>query len=116
MDTTELDLDRVARWFHAFSDQTRLRIVALLTAGEMCVCDLQVAVGAAQSRLSFHLRVLLDAGVVADRKEGRWNFYSLRPEVLDSMAEYLRERKPTKSSWDVCACGRGEVHQGRCCA
>jgi ArsR family transcriptional regulator len=113
MNSTELDLAQVARWFHALSDETRIRIVDLLASGEKCVCDLQDAVGAAQSRLSFHLRVLREAGLVSDRKQGRWNFYSLRHEVLEAMAAYLQERKPDEAAWSVCCCN--EVHEGRCC-
>lgn len=113
MKTTELDPARVARWFHAFADQTRIRIVDLLASGELCVCDLQGALGAAQSRLSFHLKVLREAGVVSGRKEGRWNYYSLRQEVLDEMAAYLQERKPDVATWNACGCGGDRV--GRCC-
>ena len=63
--------------FHALSDETRLAVLDMLRDGERCVCDLQDAVGAAQSRLSFHLKVLKDAGLVTDRREGRWAYYSL---------------------------------------
>lgn len=105
---------QVARWFHALSDETRLRIIDILQRGECCVCDLQDSVGAAQSRLSFHLKVLREAGLVNDRKQGRWNFYSLRPEVLDEMAAYLQERKPDENAWGTCACG--DAHPGECCA
>jgi ArsR family transcriptional regulator len=59
-------------WFHALSDETRLEIVRLLSHGERCVCELQDVLSAAQSRLSFHLRVLKDAGIVTDRRDGRW--------------------------------------------
>lgn len=92
------DLAQVARWFHALSDETRLRVVELLTGGEHCVCDLQSAIGAAQSRLSFHLKTLKEAGLVTDRREGRWNYYALRPEALEAMAEYLAAAKPAQHS------------------
>ncbi len=62
--TTTPDLARAARWFHALSDETRLHIVWLLAGGERCVCDLQEALDAAQSRLSFHLKTLREAGLV----------------------------------------------------
>lgn len=107
------NLNQMARHFQALSDETRLQIVEMLTEGEKCVCDLQDAVGAAQSRLSFHLKVLREAGLVSDRKQGRWNFYSLRPEVLEAMATYLQERTPDEAAWNVCGCD--EVHEGRCC-
>jgi ArsR family transcriptional regulator len=115
--TTTPDLARTARWFHALSDETRLRVVDLLTGGEKCVCDLQDAVGAAQSRLSFHLKVLRDAGLVSDRKQGRWVHYSLRPEVLDAMAGYLEQRKPDPVGGAVggCACGDDVASRHGCC-
>jgi ArsR family transcriptional regulator len=115
MKSTTANRTQVARWFHALSDETRVQILDMLASGEKCVCDLQGAVGAAQSRLSFHLKVLRDAGLVNDRKQGRWNFYSLRPEVLEEMAAYLQERKPEPGAWSACACGE-EHDQGACCA
>ena len=56
------DLDRSVQLFHALSDSTRLSILQRLRFGERCVCDLTDALDAAQSRLSFHLKVLKDAG------------------------------------------------------
>src|SRR6059058_3484261 len=85
---------RAARWFHALSDETRLEIVELLSHGERCVCDLQDALDAAQSRLSFHLKVLRDAGLVIDRKDGRWVHYSINRESLDEIAAFAGGRTP----------------------
>ena len=75
--------------YHALSDDTRLAIVEELRAGERCVCDLQADLDAAQSRLSFHLKVLRDAGLVKDRKEGRWSYYALVPQRFEAAAEAL---------------------------
>ncbi|HZE75969.1 MAG TPA: metalloregulator ArsR/SmtB family transcription factor [Gemmatimonadales bacterium] len=83
-----------ARLFHALSDPTRLRVVELLRHGERCVCDLTEAAEAAQSRLSFHLKVLKDAGLVSDRREGRWIYYQLRPEALESLGAVLASLEP----------------------
>lgn len=96
MNTTEFDTSQVARWFHALSDGTRLGIVRQLVRGECCVCDLQADLEAAQSRLSFHLRVLKDAGVVTDRREGRWSYYSLVPATLEAMREFLGAVEPAE--------------------
>lgn len=90
MPTTALDLPRAARLFHALSDETRLGIVAMLGDGERCVCELQDALGAAQSRLSFHLKVLKEAGLVTDRKEGRWSYYALVPEAFGEAHDVMR--------------------------
>lgn len=113
MRATQPDLARTARWFHALSDETRLEVVELLTRGERCVCDLQEAVGAAQSRLSFHLKVLRDAGLVNDRRQGRWVYYSLRAEALEEMTTFLEEHLPTEGAEGSCGCGRGG--SGSCC-
>ncbi len=80
---------QITRWFHALADETRLQIVDRLRDGEQCVCDLTDLLDSAQSRLSFHLKSLKDAGIVRDRKEGRWVYYSLNPETLDDMTQFL---------------------------
>ncbi len=85
---------RAARWFHALSDATRLEIVRLLSHRERCVCELQDALGAAQSRLSFHLKTLKDAGLVSDRREGRWVYYALDQDALDEIAAFTAAVKP----------------------
>jgi len=80
--------------FQAVAEETRLAIVRLLSGGERCVCELQAELDAAQSRLSFHLKKLKDAGVVSDRRKGRWIYYRLVPEALEEMRGVLGELKP----------------------
>lgn len=89
-----VDQERAARVFHALSDQTRLRILQRLRGGERCVCELTDALDAAQSRLSFHLKALKDAGLVTDRREGRWMYYSIDPESLTEAAELVAALAP----------------------
>ena len=91
-----------AEWFHALSDETRLEIVTMLSGGERCVCELMDALDVAQSRLSFHLRVLKDAGIVMDRKDGRWVHYSLNRGRFDEMEALLHSMKPTSRARVVC--------------
>jgi ArsR family transcriptional regulator len=100
------DTRHLARAFQALSDETRLQIVEMLSTGEHCVCELQAAVGAYQSRLSFHLKRLKDAGLVTDRKEGRWVHYSLNGEMLGELAAHLQAVRPNQAarSSDGC-CG-----------
>ncbi|MCW4031424.1 MAG: metalloregulator ArsR/SmtB family transcription factor [Candidatus Bathyarchaeota archaeon] len=79
-------VDKQSRFFKALADETRVRIVKLLGVREMCVCEVMVALGLTQPTASHHLRILENAGLVKDRKEGRWVFYSLaNPELLESM-------------------------------
>ena len=94
--TTSEDSSRAAQLFHALSDETRLGILEKLRGGEQCVCDLQDDLDAAQSRLSFHLRVLKDAGVVSDRKEGRWSYYRIVPEALAEVHDLAVAMQPSK--------------------
>jgi ArsR family transcriptional regulator len=94
MATSALQNESLLQRFQAVAEDTRFRVVQLLAGGERCVCELQDELGAAQSRLSFHLRKLKDAGVVADRRDGRWVYYSLVPEALEEMRAFLGEVKP----------------------
>jgi ArsR family transcriptional regulator len=82
-------LTDMAKAFHALSDETRLLILEQLKEGEECVCDLTEAFKTGQSRLSFHLRVLKEAGLVLDRPEGRWVYYSLNREAIEDLREAL---------------------------
>ena len=93
-----VDHERAVSVFHALSDETRLRILERLRGGERCVCELTDALDAAQSRLSFHLKTLKDAGLVNDRREGRWMYYSIAPESLTEAAELVASLAPTPSS------------------
>ncbi len=94
--TTVPDTSRAARLFHALSDETRLEIMRLLSHGERCVCELQNVLDAAQSRLSFHLKTLKDAGLVSDRRDGRWIYYAVNRDALDQIAEFASGVKPGK--------------------
>lgn len=97
------------RRFQAVAEETRFRIVQILADGERCVCELQDDLEAAQSRLSFHLRKLKDAGVVLARRDGRWVHYSLAPDALEEMRVFLGEVKPGEA-WR-----RSEVKGSTCC-
>src|SRR5690606_12911252 len=81
--------ERLARGYAALGDAKRLRILRLLREGERCVCELTDALGLGQSLLSFHLRTLKDAGLVRDRRDGRWVYYSLAPEAISALRDEL---------------------------
>ena len=102
--STPLKPAKAAALFHALSDETRLGIVGRLTSGERCVCDLTDALDSAQSRLSWHLKVLKDAGVVLDRKQGRWVYYRLNPNAFAEAGAIVQdlERRAQKSSSSTC--------------
>ena len=93
------EAERLARLLKAVADPARLRLVSLVAAHadlEACVCDLTDLLDAAQSRLSFHLKVLKDAGLVTARREGRWMHYDLIPRALDEVQALVGEMKPSE--------------------
>jgi ArsR family transcriptional regulator, arsenate/arsenite/antimonite-responsive transcriptional repressor len=108
MTAVESKLSRAAELFHALSDETRLEIMEMLRGGERCVCELTDELEAAQSRLSFHLRVLKEAGLVTDRKEGRWSYYAIVPDALAELHDVSVSLQPSAQ--------RRELRKvGRCC-
>ena len=68
----------------AIADPTRVRIIAALRVGELCVCELVDALEISQSTLSTHLQVLRQTGMVIPRKEGRWVYYSQRLAIREN--------------------------------
>jgi ArsR family transcriptional regulator len=92
-------MDQLAALYKALSEETRLRVLALLTRhGELCVCDVEAALGATQSKTSRHMRYLARAGLVQDRRDGVRILYRLaedpagdRARVLDGVRGFAEE-------------------------
>jgi ArsR family transcriptional regulator len=103
------DAERAVTLFHALSDSTRIAVLRMLRGGELCVCELQDELGAAQSRLSFHLRVLRDAGLVEDRREGRWSYYRIVPDALVEVHDLAVDLQPARGTLPI-------ARKGACCA
>jgi len=78
----------IVKIFKALADPTRLRIVLLLRQRELCVCELMFVLEMEQSRVSHHMRVLRDAGIVEDVRDGRWIIYRV-PEEAKSLLDGL---------------------------
>src|SRR4030067_2416569 len=91
-----LAMKDIVRIFKALADPTRLRIMLLLRRRELCVCELMYILGMEQSRVSHHMRVLRDAGIAEDVREGRWIIYRIpaaaRGLIGDLFARALRAR------------------------
>ena len=81
--------------FRIFSDSTRVRILYVLFASEMCVCDIAVLLGMTQSAISHQLRALKNARLVKARREGKTVFYSLADDhvktIIDQGLEHILE-------------------------
>ncbi len=89
-DEDAIELERV---FQALADRYRLKVVNMLAQAEgeaVCVCEFQEALGLKQSTVSYHLKQLVDAGVIVREQRGRFAFYSLEPGVLERIAELVR--------------------------
>jgi ArsR family transcriptional regulator len=91
-----VNAERAAQLFHALSDPIRVEVVSLLLDGERCVCDLMDDLELQQSRLSWHLKTLVDAGIISGRREGRWNYYSLNKEAMKEASELVEALTPTR--------------------
>lgn len=85
----------LAELFKVFGDSTRVRILSALFVGEMCVCDIAKLLGMTQSAISHQLRILKQARLVKNRKDGKTVYYSLDDEhiknIFDQGLEHLRE-------------------------
>ena len=81
-------MEELANVYHALSEVTRLRILKLLEHGELCVCDLVAALEMSQPKISFHVAALKSAGLINDRKQGRWIHYSIVSDC-DLFRRYL---------------------------
>jgi len=80
-----------ARFFKALCDPNRLMIVDILSCGELCACVILEKFKISQPTLSHHMKNLCDCGLVNARKEGKWTYYSLNNETVESFRAYLSE-------------------------
>ena len=105
-DLEQIYLD-TAKILKAISDPKRLRIVDMLSCGELCACKILEAFRITQPTLSHDMRVLIEAGIVNDRREGKNIFYSLDQERFAAFQNTLREIAAPKTN---CICHSVETH------
>src|SRR4029450_3708197 len=89
-EAAKLDVAPVSRLFKALADEDRVRIVALLTHGELCVCHIEEALSTSQPTVSRHLATLRAAGVVESRRERNWVYYRLAAQPHPDCRRQLR--------------------------
>ena len=87
--------------FKALSDETRLKIIDMLSCGELCACEILERVNITQSTLSYHMKILSECGLVNAKREGAWMHYTLNDETVKRITEYWTSS--TSSKMD-CAC------------
>ncbi|TCN25435.1 ArsR/SmtB family transcription factor [Mesobacillus foraminis] len=71
--------------FKALADKKRLHILNLLCQGEICVCDLSEMIEMPQSKLSYHLKILLDAGLILKETRGTWSYYKINEQEINHL-------------------------------
>jgi ArsR family transcriptional regulator len=87
----KLDLRNATRMFKALGDETRLRIVALLSHGELCVCHVEEALRLSQPNASRALGILLNAGLVERRRSGNWVYFKLATQADELCQRQLKD-------------------------
>jgi len=92
----EKDIEFEAEVFKAMADPCRLKILSLLREGELCVCEIMVGVDRPQSSTSHHLSILKDAGLIKERKDGRWSRYRLSEGAVIEMLNLVKLMKEAK--------------------
>jgi len=89
----EEDLTTEIKVFKAVADVTRLSILKLLTGGELCICEIMLALKKPQSSISHNLSILEDAGLIKERKEGKWCLYRISDGTVVDMVNLARQLK-----------------------
>jgi ArsR family transcriptional regulator len=110
------------QFFQLLSDDTRLRSLMLIQQeGELCVCELVHALGVIQPKVSRHLAILRDYGVVADRRSGQWIYYQIHPDlpdwarqVIDVAVNQDATRKPYANDLSSLSKMPGRPEEARC--
>jgi DNA-binding transcriptional ArsR family regulator len=99
-------------YLKALCEEMRLKIIHMLLKREMCVCEIMDELSLSQPAVSHHMKILKQAGLISDRREGKWIFYSLRKERFSLLDKLLRENlfEPVKQSRSE----RGNLPLGKC--
>ena len=92
---------QISNVFKALSDETRLRIIDMLSCSELSACDILESFNLSQSTLSYHMKILVESGVIVSRKEGLWTKYSICEPAFEKLIDFLPELYKVK---DVCVC------------
>ncbi|GAW30582.1 metalloregulator ArsR/SmtB family transcription factor [Carboxydocella sp. JDF658] len=83
-------MKELAEKLRALADENRLQIIRLLARGELCVCEIMEYLEMSQPTASHHLKILKQAGLVTDRKEGRWSYYRLQSEAVQALTAEIQ--------------------------
>jgi len=107
-------MEAAIKMFKALSDETRLRIYLLLLQGELCVCELVNILNIEQSRISHSVRILKEAGLVVNRREGKWIIYAVNPETENNrIIQGLKDglKLPKQDLQNITKCKKDKIRE-----
>lgn len=87
--------------FKALSDINRLKIIDILSCGELCACDLIEGLGLTQPTISHHMKILKQAGLINSMKKGKWTIYSLNKKRFEELSVFINHISSDKED---CIC------------
>ncbi len=94
-------MENLAIYFKALGEITRLKIINKLTEGELCVCQIMDHLHLSQPAVSHHMKILKQAGLVKDRKQGKWNHYYLNKKAFEELKDELQDKIFLPVSQDI---------------
>lgn len=100
-----MNIEQMEMQFKALADQNRLKLLSCLKQGEVCVCEFVDKLGISQPAVSQHLKKLKEAGIIKERKSGKWRYYSLAYNQSAIVQHVIDEL----AGMTVCACKLGDV-------
>ena len=77
-------------FFKALGDENRLKIIDMLSCGEICACEILLELDITQSTLSHHMKILCDCSLVIPRKEGKWTYYSQNEDTIKELNAFIK--------------------------
>jgi len=100
----EANFQEQVRILKAFCDETRLRVLEMLRGGEKCACKLLENLNCGQSGLSYHMKILVDSGVVESRQAGKWTYYRISEAGSAAAQELVQQLTALPVFADQCDC------------
>lgn len=98
------DYENQAKIFRAFCDPHRLQILELLRSGEKCTCKLLEVLDIGQSSISYHMKGLVESGIVESRQDGKWTHYKISEKGSSVAIELLKNITTAETATEVCFC------------
>ncbi len=102
-----MDNNNIAKIFKALCDENRVEIIRLLKSGSQCACNIAETLGLGQSKLSYHMKILCDSGLIESWPAGKWMYYKINP-IGCEYALNLFQELTSISDDQPCSCNTAE--------